>query len=100
MSELDIIKQKITESKEYLKETYGVEEIGVFGSITRNEQTPESDIDIVVTLNQEKVPVGLYKFCDMERFLEKLFNRKVDLTTKNSIRPAFREYILPTIIYI
>ncbi len=100
MSELEIIRQKISENKEYLKKTYGVEEIGVFGSVARGEQTHESDVDVVVTLNQEKVSVGLFKFFDMQRFLENLFNRKVDLMTKKSIRPAFRKYIFPNIIYI
>ncbi|MEK7459883.1 MAG: nucleotidyltransferase family protein [Patescibacteria group bacterium] len=98
--ELEIIKKKITENKAYLREIYGVEEIGLFGSYTRGEQTPESDVDVVVTLNQKKVSVGLFEFCNLERFLENLLNKKVDLVTKRSIRPAFQKYILPTILYI
>ena len=83
-----------------MREIYGVEEIGLFGSYTRGEQTPESDVDVVVTLNQKKVSVGLFEFCNLERFLENLLNKKVDLVTKRSIRPAFQKYILPTILYI
>ena len=98
--ELEIIKKKITENKAYLREIYGVEEIGLFGSYTRGEQTPESDVDVVVTLNQKNVSVGLFEFCNLERFLENLLNKKVDLVTKRSIRPAFQKYILPTILYI
>ena len=98
--ELEIIKKKITENKAYLREIYGVEEIGLFGSYTRGEQTPESDVYVFVSLNQKKVSVGLFEFCNLERFLENLLNKKVDLVTKRSIRPAFQKYILPTILYI
>ena len=98
--DLEQITQKIADNKEYLRETYGVEEIGIFGSYTRGEQTSKSDVDLIVTLNQEKVSVGLFEFCNLEHFLENLLNKKIDLVTKKSIRPAFQKYILPTILYI
>lgn len=98
--DLEKITQKITENKKYLKETYGVEEIGIFGSFVRGDNTEKSDVDIAITLNQEKVPIGLFEFCNLERFLENLLNKKVDLVTKRSIRPAFQKYILPTILYL
>src|SRR3989338_2039382 len=98
--ELDIIKEKIAQNKEYLRETYGVEEIGVFGSFAYGNQTIKSDIDIIVDLNYNRVPLGLLKYFDLRDFLEKNLGRKVDLVTEKSIRPAFRKYIMPTIQYI
>ncbi len=98
--ELDTIKEKIAQNKEYLRETYGVEEIGVFGSFVHGDQTAESDIDIIVDLDHERVPVGLFKYFDLQDFLEKNLGRKVDIVTEKSIRPAFRKYIMPTVQYI
>ena len=70
--ELDTIKEKIAQNKEYLRKTYGVEEIGVFGSYARGDNTINSDVDIAIELNHEKVPVGLFEFARMQFFLEDL----------------------------
>lgn len=53
---------------------YGVERIGIFGSIVRNEAGPESDIDVVV----EMVP-DLYRMVHIKRTLEAAFCAPVDL---------------------
>jgi predicted nucleotidyltransferase len=99
MSELDIIKQKIASNKEYLLETYGVEEIGVFGSFARGDYKKDSDIDIAIELNQ-KVPVGLFEFAGMQFHLEDLLNKKVDLVIKSSIKPLIKDRILSQLIVI
>jgi predicted nucleotidyltransferase len=41
---------KLEEKKSYLEKTYHIEEIGLFGSVARGEQTPTSDIDILIIL--------------------------------------------------
>ena len=60
-----------------LKERYGVEQIGLFGSFARNEQREDSDIDLVVVLSR---PLGL-KFIELAEYLEMILGRKVDLIT-------------------
>ena len=98
--ELDTIKEKIAQNKEYLRKTYGVEEIGVFGSYARGDNTINSDVDIAIELNHEKVPVGLFEFARMQFFLEDLLGRKVDLITKRGIKPLIRERILSQLIIV
>ncbi|HBB65210.1 MAG TPA: nucleotidyltransferase [Candidatus Vogelbacteria bacterium] len=95
-TDLEIIKQKIALHKEYLKKTYGVKEIGVFGSYARGDNDENSDIDIVVDLQK---PLGL-QFFSLERHLEEYLGRKVDLATKKAIKPYIRERILAQIIYV
>ncbi|MEI8130054.1 MAG: nucleotidyltransferase family protein [bacterium] len=95
-SELETIKDTITRDKAYLAETYGVKEIGIFGSVARGEATATSDIDMIVGFSK---PIGL-EFMSLAVYLEKILGRKVDLMTRKSIRPAFQKYILPTIIPI
>lgn len=99
-NELATIKQKIASQKEYLKETYGVEEIGVFGSYARGDNTEKSDVDIAVELNHKKVPVGLFEFAKMKFYLEDLLGKKVDLITKEGIKPLIKERILKQLLVI
>lgn len=75
---------------------FGVKELGIFGSFARNEQTPESDVDVLVDLKRET----FRDFMGLLSFLEKLFGRKVDLVMKDSIKPIIRDRILKETIYV
>lgn len=61
----------------------------VFGSFSRGEETPKSDIDIMVVLDPSQ-EVGL-KFFQMREDLTKLLSRDVDLVTEESIFPFAKE---------
>lgn len=63
----------------------------LFGSYARGEQTPLSDVDILVVLDHSK-PIGL-KFFGMWNDLEKLLDRDVDLVTEGSLLPFARESV-------
>jgi len=99
-TDLEIIKHKIALNKEYLKKTYGVEEIGVFGSFARGDNDANSDVDIAIEINHDKAIVGFLAFGKMERFLEELLGRKVDLVTKRAIKPFIRDEILSELIIV
>ncbi len=75
---------------------FGVRELGIFGSFARNEQTPESDVDVLVDLKRET----FRDFMGLLSFLEKLFGRRVDLVMKDSIKPIIRDRILKETIYV
>lgn len=87
---LEEIKKLINEHKEELENDYNAVGFFVFGSYARGEQNSESDIDLLVEL---KKPLGL-KFFGLEKFLEKLFGKKVDLGTPESIKPPIKNQIL------
>lgn len=63
----------------------------LFGSYARGEQTPLSDVDILVVLDHSQ-PIGL-KFFGMWNDLEKLLDRDVDLVTEGSLLPFARESV-------
>lgn len=75
---------------------FGVRELGIFGSFARNEQRPDSDVDVLVDLKRET----FRDFIGLLSFLEKLFGRKVDLVMKDSIKPIIRDRILRETIYV
>ena len=57
----------------------------LFGSFARGEETPLSDVDILVVLDRSK-PIGL-KFFGMWNDLEKLLDRDVDLVEEGMLLP-------------
>lgn len=96
MKTFDEIKNILKEHKEMLKEKYKVKEIAIFGSYARDEQDDKSDIDIMVEFEE---PVG-FEFIHLADFLEELLGAKVDLTTKDSIKPNRWKYIQQDLIYV
>ena len=63
----------------------------LFGSFARGEETPDSDVDILVVLDHSQ-PVGL-KFFGMYEDLKELLNRNVDLVTEPSLSPFARKSV-------
>ncbi len=70
--------QVVNTIKKYFS-TQPIEKAWLFGSYSRGEQTEESDIDIILSLDYSK-PMG-FKFFGMWSELESLLGRKVDLVT-------------------
>ena len=64
----------------------------LFGSVVRNEQKADSDIDILVELDYEN-GADYFIFFDMQQQLNKLLNRKVDLISAKGLSP----YVKPVI---
>ena len=89
--------QIINQNLDSLKKDYGVKRIGVFGSFASGKQKPNSDIDILVEFSQ---PVSFFGFIDLEDFLSKKLKRKVDLATRNALKPAIKKEILKEVVYV
>nr|WP_231593604.1 nucleotidyltransferase family protein [Methanosarcina siciliae] len=62
----------------------GATKVAVFGSYAREEEKPESDIDILVEFSETKDLLTLVR---IERELSELLRLKVDLLTEASISP-------------
>lgn len=92
----DVVK-KINSQIPFLREKYHVKEIGVFGSVIRNEQGSKNDIDILVEFD---MPIGFFDFIRLENFLSEILKKKVDLISKRAIKSALKEQILKEVIYI
>jgi len=101
MREIDRIMKVLKEHKEELKRDFSVKKIGIFGSYTREEQTPESDIDIYVEFDIKNLTFD--KYLELIDYLEKLLGRKIDLITKYGVEtiriPYIKEEIKRSLIY-
>ncbi|PIV52001.1 hypothetical protein CO115_02205 [Candidatus Falkowbacteria bacterium CG_4_9_14_3_um_filter_36_9] len=62
----------------------------VFGSFARGEDTPESDIDLLVELEDNK---SLLDMVHLKNELEDFLRRKVDIITYDSVNPRLKDYI-------
>jgi predicted nucleotidyltransferase len=99
MKTLKEIKTQLETLKPLLGEQYGVETIGVFGSYIRGEQTKKSDVDILVTFREGAHP-GFFKFLEIEEFLAKELGVKVDLVTKDALKPYIGKHILEEVVMV
>lgn len=85
------IQDILREHREQLSRTYGVVELGVFGSCARGEAVEGSDVDILVEFDR---PVGFFKFLELEEQLSEWLGARVDLVTKAALKPRIGRCIL------
>ena len=83
--------------KKVVAKEYSVKSMGVFGSVARDEQTGQSDIDLLVEFSK---PVGFVTFMRLENFLSDRLGNKVDLVTPDSLKPVIRQDVLSEVIYV
>lgn len=62
----------------------------LFGSYSRGEEKPDSDVDIIITLDK-LANVGLFKLSGMSLELQDLLQKDVDLVTDKGLLPFARE---------
>ncbi len=70
----------------------GVKSLALFGSVARDEARPESDVDLLVELDYDRLPA--WGSIDLRLHLKSLLKREVDLTNPNLLKPRLRERIL------
>lgn len=97
-SSLPFVLSELNSHIDEIRGKYGVTRLGVFGSVSRKEDTPDSDIDILVDFPPEK---GIYrKFIHLADELEELFGRSVDLVTVKGLSPYIRPYVEREVIWV
>ncbi len=79
-----------------LLQKYPIKKMAIFGSVSRGEDTPESDVDILVEFSRPEA-IG---FIHLAYELEELLQRKVDLVSRGGIKPKYFKAIKPDLIYV
>ena len=83
--------------KNELKQKFGIEEIALFGSYARDEANEESDVDIAIMKVDNK---DYFNRIQAKYYLEKLFQKKVDIGYFDSMRPIIQKYIKKDLILV
>ena len=97
MKSFDEIKKLLAKHRKTLENKYKVKSMGVFGSFVRGKQKKKSDIDILVEFSETP---DLFEFLDLEEYLKEILGRKVDLVTKNALKPLIKDRILSEVVYV
>jgi len=73
---------------------HGIRRLAIFGSALREDSRPDSDIDVLVEFEPDRLP-SLFGMARMERELSPLFGgRKVDLRTPEDLSRYFRQAVI------
>jgi uncharacterized protein len=90
MTNLEELKQKVLP----LLLPLGVKRVAVFGSVSRGEDTPESDVDILVELKEAggRPAIGL-KWFGVEQELSRILGREVELVSSSALSPYIRDRV-------
>lgn len=96
MSEYHSIKEdvlkKLQANLPEIRSRFGIETIGIFGSVARGEDTPESDVDILYKFAYDD-EVTTDQFLSFAAYLENLFGRRTDLISIDYIDPYIKAYV-------
>jgi len=96
MSKEDIIKI-LKEVKGQLREKYKIEEIGLFGSVVREERTRDSDIDLLVDFRDD---ADIFDLVGLALFLEEKLGHKVDIVPRRALRKEIKESVLNELVSV
>ena len=75
---------------------YGLKCMAVFGSATRDDFRPDSDVDILIEVER---PIGI-GVIDLEEELGRIVSRKVDVVMRKAVKPYYMPFIEPDLRYV
>ncbi|NEO62042.1 MAG: nucleotidyltransferase family protein [Moorea sp. SIO4G2] len=95
MSESPVLPIKIPKEEiEQFCQRHHIRKLSLFGSVLRDDFTPESDVDFLVEFEPGKTP-GLFRLASMEIELSEMVEgRKIDLRTPNELSIYFRDRVM------
>ncbi len=96
MTSLRQIQETLSSHKAEFFDLFRVKNLAVFGSYARNQQRSDSDVDILVEFRS---PVGI-EFIDLGNYLERILNLRVDLVSRNGIKPRYFKQIESDLKYV
>ncbi len=93
---MNVIIQILQENKAQLFKKYPIKTMALFGSYSRGEETPESDVDVMVELSRPDARA----FINLSYELEKIVHRKIDLVSKNGVKERYMRSIEKDLLYV
>ncbi|MFV1965833.1 MAG: nucleotidyltransferase family protein [Pirellulaceae bacterium] len=89
--DIDDLRRILRQYMPLLRERYGVEWLGLFGSYVRGDAGPDSDLDLLVRFHQTP---GLIRFVELENHLSDLLGLRVDLVMAEALKPNIGRRVL------
>jgi predicted nucleotidyltransferase len=82
-----------------LREGYGVESLGIFGSHVRGEEREGSDLDVLIEIDHAR-PFGFFAFLELEEHLSRLLGVQVDLVMRRALKRRIGKHILNEVVRV
>jgi len=89
--------EELQNLKPTLDEKFGIEEFAIFGSVAREEETKESDIDVAIIKMRKK---SYFTMIEAMQFLKENLHRDVDMGFFDAMRPFIKKRIEKDMIYV
>ena len=99
MVEQNQIIHYLSANKQNISRKYRLKKLGIFGSYARNEQTPASDLDLLVEF-EDNTPDLTDKKDFLRKEMQSVFHIPVDICREKYIKPIFRQQVLSDAIYV
>jgi predicted nucleotidyltransferase len=71
----------------------GVSHAAVFGSVARGEARADSDIDVLVDLDQNR-PMGIFEYARLKLYINEILDGVGDVVNRRTLKPLLRDSIL------
>ena len=71
----------------------GVSHAAVFGSVARGEAGADSDVDVLVELDQDR-PLGIFEYARLKLYINELLDGTSDVVNRRTLKPLLRDSIL------
>ena len=91
------LQQILSEKAREIRNRFHLKEFALFGSFARHEESPTSDVDILVTFEGA---ADFDRFMDLKFYLQELLDRNVDLITRQALRPELRSRIEQELVHV
>ncbi len=89
----------LSSQKERLKREFHVSKIALFGSFARGEETEQSDIDLLIEMDEETPDLYETKMA-LREYLSRQLGRPVDIAREKYLKPYAREEIMRDLLYV
>jgi len=90
------IRTALSNSRNHLFQAYPIKSMAIFGSYAGDENTADSELDILVEFNDK---IGI-RFVDLADEIEEIVGLRVDLVSRNGVRDGYLKAIDPDLIYV
>ncbi len=92
------IQERLIKNRDFLKSKFHIIDIGLFGSFATEENTVDSDIDILVEF--QKGHKDFFNYMRLKNHLQELLGRDVDLVMRGAVKPRLKEHIFSQVQYV
>jgi len=94
------IKKILEKNNNYLRQTFHIRELGIFGSFVKGEEKIDNDSDIDILITFGKGYKDFFNYMRLKYYLEDILGREVDLVIKEAVKARLKERIFREVEYV